>query len=234
MALSTWWTTDPIPAFPPLAGFHARPAADFKELASINSISLLEVTARRQSGHKPYVAFLNDRPAGYGWVATREASIGELSLTFSLPPGHRYLWDFATLPAFRGRGIYPRLLQAILQQEKQSAKHFWIIHAPENLPSGTGIDRAGFEPVGQLSFRLDGGVGLQPFENLARAQAGADLLGAPLINSVLSPCWCCGGASEHRCGVEEAASCWPPLQREKIQPCTCGIAVHPSSEMRKS
>jgi GNAT superfamily N-acetyltransferase len=234
MALSTWWAADPVPVFPPLAGLQVRAAGDLKQQAHINNISLLEASARRQSGHTPYVAYLDAQPAGYGWVATRESSIGELSLNFSLPPDNRYLWDFATLPGFRGRGIYPRLLQGILQQEGKEADCFWIIHAPENLPSRVGIDRAGFEPVGQLSFRMDGGVGLQPFENLSRAQAGADLLGVPLINGVLSPCWCCGGASEHRCGVEDAASCWPPLRPEKIHPCTCGVAVQPSSGLRKS
>jgi GNAT superfamily N-acetyltransferase len=233
MALSTWWTTDPIPVIPTLAGFQTRQAADLKELARMNDISLLEVSARRQSGHTAYVAYLDRQPAGYGWVAAREAGIGELNLSFNLPPGHRYLWDFGTLPGFRGRGIYPRLLQAILLQEKMDADHFWIIHAPENQPSGKGIDRAGFEPVGQLSFRLDGGVGMQPFENLSRAKAGADLLGVPLIDGVLSPCWCCGGASAHYCGVEEAISCWPPLRPEKIQACICAIAVMPSSRIQK-
>jgi hypothetical protein len=129
-------------------------------------------------------------------------------------------------------GIYPRLLQAILHQERTQAHRFWIIHAPENLPSGAGIDKAGFEPVGQLSFTVDGGVGLQPFDDLERAQAGAKLLGVPLIDAILSPCWCCGGSSLHRCGVAETLSCWPPIRPDSISACTCAMPVW-SKEERK-
>jgi GNAT superfamily N-acetyltransferase len=69
-----------------------------------------------------------------GWAATREAPIGELNLVFPIAADSRYLWEFATLPEWQGRGLYPRLLQAIVQAER--AERFWIIHAPENLPSG--------------------------------------------------------------------------------------------------
>lgn len=231
MALSTWWHTDPLPTFPNQPGFLAKPVEDYELLARINQITLLEVHARRFSGHKPFMAYLDGQPAAYGWVAAKEAKIGELGLTFSLPIEHRYLWDFATLPAFRGKGMYPRLLQAILLNELPAAEYFWIIHAPENLPSGIGIDRAGFKPVGQLSFQLDGSVGLQPFDDLLRAQMGASLMGVPLIDTILSPCWCCGGAAEHHCGPEEALACWPPLNPASLSPCTCAVPIrsHPGT-----
>jgi GNAT superfamily N-acetyltransferase len=111
----------------------------------------------------------------YGWVATREASIGELNLVFPITADSRYLWDFATLPDWQGKGLYPRLLQAIVQAER--AERFWIIHAPENLPSGAGIHKAGFQAVGQLSFQHDNSLGLIPFELPERARIGAALLG---------------------------------------------------------
>jgi hypothetical protein len=164
----------------------------------LNRLSLAEVRARRQGGHRPYRGLLQGTPVAYGWAATREASIGELGLTFRLPPGNRYLWDFATLPDFQGRGIYPRLLGAILAQESSSAERFWIIHAPENVPSGAGMHKAGLFPMGKLSFRLDGGVGLAPLGSPERAQAGALLLGVPLVEAVLAPCWCCGGLTQQR------------------------------------
>lgn len=225
MALSTWWSSDDLPQFPPIRGFTVQPVHDDELMARVNRISLQEVESRRRSGHLPYLGCLDNQPATYGWVAKREASIGELNLAFRLPQGNRYLWDFATLPEFRGKGLYPRLLQEIIAQEMPGAQFFWIIHAPENLPSGVGIDRAGFEPVGQLSFRIDGGVGLQPFENLARAAMGAALLGVPLIDAILSPCWCCGGATEHHCGETEAEACWPPVNPATVQQCSCAIPV---------
>jgi GNAT superfamily N-acetyltransferase len=212
---------------PALPGVEAALAPDDAALAQLNRLTLAEVQARRQAGHRPYVGFFHGTPVAYGWVATREASIGELGLTFELPPANRYLWDFATLPTWQGRGIYPHLLRAILEQESCSAERFWIIHAPENLPSGAGMHKAGLLPIGQLSFRLDGGVGLAPLGTLERAQAGASLLGVPLVETVLAPCWCCGGLTEQRVNPAEAESCWPPLATQTVR-CTCAIEPKPS------
>lgn len=227
MALATWWSFDPLPHVPVLPGFEAMLAPDDTALAQMNRLTLAEVQARRQAGHRPYVGFFQGTPVAYGWVATRDASIGELGLTFELPVGNRYLWDFATLPGWQGRGIYPNLLQAILKQELQEAERFWIIHAPENLPSGAGMHKAGLFPIGQLSFRLDGEVGLVPLGSLERAQAGVLLLGVPLVETVLAPCWCCGGLTEQRVNPAEAESCWPPMARQTVQ-CTCAIELKPS------
>jgi hypothetical protein len=179
------------------------------------------------AGHQPYLAFVAQTPVGYGWMATQDAAIGELGLHFTLPATERYLWDFATLPEWQGYGIYPRLLQHILMQQSPTVERAWIIHAPENSPSGAGMTKAGLRPIGQLSFRSDGGVGLAPFEALERAQAGAALLGIPLIESVLAPCWHCGGATHTHSPVVDADTCWPPL-RTTAQECTCAIALKPA------
>jgi GNAT superfamily N-acetyltransferase len=226
MALATWWASDLLPHLPPLPGFEAKLFDDDVAVTQLNRLPLKEVRARRQAGHRPYVGFFEGTPVAYGWVATREASIGELGLSFQLPPGNRYLWDFATLPDWQGRGIYPRLLRAILEQELPEAGRFWIIHAPENLPSGAGMHKAGLFPIGQLSFRLDGGIGLAPLGSVERAQAGALLLGVPLVETVLAPCWCCGGLTEQRVNPAEAESCWPPLPTQTIR-CTCAIELKP-------
>ncbi|HWQ13114.1 MAG TPA: GNAT family N-acetyltransferase [Roseiflexaceae bacterium] len=223
MALATWWISDPLPGLRPLAGFTAALAEDDAALARLNRIPLEEVRARRAAGHRPYVGALDGVPVTYGWVATREASIGELGLSFRLPEGERYLWDFATLPEWQGRGLYPRLLQAILAAEVCEARRFWIIHAPENLPSGAGMGKAGLEPVGALSFDAMGGVALRPTSARERAAAGARLLGVPLIEEALAPCWHCGRpAAEDGAG----AACWPPAPQQASS-CTCAVQPRP-------
>lgn len=161
-------------------------------LATVAGLTADEVARRCAEGHRAYVGFLTGVPIAYGWVATRRASIGELDLEFGLPAGSRYLWDFATLPAFRGLGVYPHLLNAIVERESPPATQLWIIHAPENLPSGVGIARAGFEVVGELSFGADGRPSLAVAGNPDRAAVGAALLGVPLTAGELSPCWRCG------------------------------------------
>ena len=227
MALATWWRGDTMPALSLLPGFRVEASRDEHLIAHINQLAQHEVHQRMHAGHQPYLAYVEQAPVGYGWMATQEASIGELGLAFALPATDRYLWDFATLPEWQGYGIYPRLLQHILMQQSSTVERIWIIHAPENSPSGTGMTKAGLLPVGQLSFRSDGGVGLAPFDSLERAQAGAALLGIPLIESVLAPCWCCGGATHTHSTAVAAASCWPPL-RPTTHPCTCAVELKPA------
>ena len=190
MSLSTYWIEDAFSPLPALPGFDVVIDLDLHDLTGINRISPSEGRTRLDDGHLPYVARMEGQPVSYGWVATRTASIGELDLTFELPPDDRYLWDFATLPDWQGRGFYPRLLQTILERESKNAKRFWIIHAPENLPSGAGMYKAGFEYVGQLSFTTDGNVGLAPFPDFDRThpqrrkpvEGSADRCGAcPLL-----------------------------------------------------
>jgi hypothetical protein len=165
------------------------------------------VARRRVEGHRPYVISVNGEPAGYGWVATRTCEIGELGLCFYLPTGNRYLWDFATLPKFRGRGIYPRLLAEILRRECPPATRLWIIHAPENLPSAIGIGRVGFTSVAELSFG-EGGVALAPVGPMDRAIAASALIGLPLVDDYLDPCWACGGCScDHTPGAAGGCAC---------------------------
>jgi GNAT superfamily N-acetyltransferase len=209
MALATWWASDPLMDLAPLSDFHVGLAVDDAQLALINHISAAEVEQRRMAGHLPYVGYMGEAAVTYGWVATREASIGELNLAFSIATDSRYLWDFATLPEWQGRGLYPRLLQAIVQTER--AECFWIIHAPENLPSGAGMQKAGFQAVGQLSFQRDNSLGLIPFDR-ERACIGAALLGVAVIEDGLSPCW--------RCVNKVVCTC----QRDP-EHCSCAVQI---------
>ena len=227
MALATWWRGDTIPTLSLLPGLRVEAPRDEPLIARINQLDSNEVRQRLHTGHQPYLASIEQVPVGYGWMATQEASIGELDIRFALPATERYLWDFATLPKWQGYGIYPRLLQHILMQQSPTVERVWIIHAPENSPSGAGMTKAGLLPVGQLSFRSDGGVGLAPFESRERAHAGAALLGIPLIESMLAPCWCCGGATHTHSTAVDAASCWPPL-RPTTHPCTCAVELKPA------
>ncbi|MBK8020948.1 MAG: hypothetical protein IPK19_05830 [Chloroflexi bacterium] len=209
MVLAAWWITDSMPALPPLDGFSAQRASLSRQFMAINRLTLAESRRRMAEGHIPYIARLHGAPAGYGWVATDRAEIGELDLRFSLPPHSRYLWDFATLPQVQGLGVYPRLLQAILQQE--SADAFFILVAPENLPSAEGVRRAGFRTLGELLFRPQGGVGLLPHVPPERARAGAHVFGVPLIDQARAGCWRCGsqvdGPSQVACDCQMTGVC---------------------------
>lgn len=147
------------------------------------------IERRFAEGHTAWIASIDGRPAAWGWVATRTADIGEMGLSFGIPPRERYLWNFVTLPAWRGRGIYPRLLDAIVRAEAAHADRFWIAYAPENRASEAGIRRAGFEPVAELSFDEWGRPAVHG-QGVAGTAAAA-LLGLSTRSEPLAPCWRC-------------------------------------------
>lgn len=120
-------------------------------MSILGEITLAEATSRFAEDNKAYVAYIKEIPAGFGWMAMGKAVVGELN-EFILPLQHRYLWNFRTLPDFRCLGIYPRLLQHIIQSEQKQADCFWIMHAPENTASAKGIENAGFNFVSSVSI----------------------------------------------------------------------------------
>jgi len=125
-------------------------------LAELADLPESEILRRLNVGNKAYLLRVDDEPASYGWSATGPADIGNLKLSFTVPQGERYLWDFVTLPAFRGRGLYPHLLQHILRSEMAEAEWFWIGHESDNEASRRGIHKAGFRPAGHIRRRPSG------------------------------------------------------------------------------
>ena len=221
MALSTWWYDDPLPQLPLLPKFWAEESTDVQLLARLAHLGANEIYHRLTEGHRPYIAYLLSTPVAYGWVGTTGATIGELNLTFSIPTLDRYLWDFATLPEFRGRGIYPHLLQSIVISEMQrGVERFWIIYAPENKASGISIAKAGFHQLGKLTFLKSGGVGLVSNFLGERAEAGAGLFGVSLLynfeSGFYSECWqCVINTSSLAC------SCWTEKTEKSNQTYLC-------------
>jgi GNAT superfamily N-acetyltransferase len=150
MPFATWWRGDPLPAVPDLPGFAARRETDRALIGRLTGLLSKTIDARLESENEPFVGLLDGEPAGYGWLAHRRGGIDELDFSFSLPDGNAYLWDFVTLPEFRGRGVYPHLLQAILAQTPD-VERFWIGYEACNLASERGIVKAGFRVVGDLA-----------------------------------------------------------------------------------
>jgi GNAT superfamily N-acetyltransferase len=166
----TWWCGDPLPDLPPLFGFSTAPTDDYSLVAELAQLELQEVQRRVQGANRPYVAYLGRCPVAYGWSAAKEGSIHELQLNFAIPTENRYFWDFVTLPAWRGQGIYPRMLQAILSYERVDAHRFWIGHTADNQSSARGIIKAGFQQVEALVVFPDERLKIMAVGHSARAQ----------------------------------------------------------------
>jgi GNAT superfamily N-acetyltransferase len=209
--LATWWRNDPLPELRPLDGLDIQSAGEPIAFANFD-IPVTEAARRITDGHRPYIASYRGQPAAYGWVATLAADIGELDLAFEVPSNERYLWDFKTRPEFRGLGIYPRLLNAIIRQESRTADRLWILASPENTSSNTGIARAGFRDAGTVRFTEKGTPALGLRGAGTRALAAAAFLGVALNAKPARPCWACEAGIG--CGCTRSGG-----------PCTCGIPL---------
>jgi len=195
---------DASPALMPLAGFEVHRVWDAEFMARLQGRTVEEMNARLDAGHRPYVAWRNEEPAAWGWVATTTAYIGELGASFAIPAGERYLWNFVTLPEHRGLGIYPRLLQAIVQAESDEAERFWIAYAPENHASGGGIAKAGFTRLAEMSFDATGQPALHSLVPGGGVVASR-VLGLRESTEPLAPCWRCVRAGRGTMACAEGA-----------------------------
>ncbi len=112
-------------------------------------------------------------PVAYGWLSFGQEGVGELERAFRLPPGEAYVWDCATLPAYRGRHLYSALLTHLLAAlAAEGVRRVWIGASLENRPSIRGFQRAGFQPALRLRYtRLAGlhGLWVSPLDGAAPA-----------------------------------------------------------------
>ena len=180
MPFATWWRGDPLPKLPPLPSFSARRVTRWDEAQRVTGLTEDRILPRYQSGHRLYAAFLGDEPVAYGWAARQAGGIDELDFSFDVPAGACYLWDFVALPAWRGRGIYPLLLQEIVRQQ-DDVRRFWIGYDVRNEASARGIAKAGFRVVGDLVAEDSRVTSFAVFEDGERAQAAIDLFDVPMV-----------------------------------------------------
>lgn len=166
-------------------------STDTRLLSIIGNSTIEEVTKRLANDNTAFVAYVKNQPAAFGWMARDNAKIGELDHEFILPAGNRYLWNFRTLEAYRGLGIYPALLQYILQHADDEAKRFWIIHAPENKASLKGIQKAGFEYVGKLYLDENDKATIEYNETALTFQEELEYMDINLSEHTASSCWNC-------------------------------------------
>jgi ribosomal protein S18 acetylase RimI-like enzyme len=155
----TLWEMDldePSPAAAASAGARFREAlpGDIALLATAMGLSEPRVVRERfAAGRRCFIADAEGTIATYGWVSEEAEHIGELERTIRLPPGDAYVWDCATLPPFRGHGLYTALLCHIVAAlRRKGTRRLWIGASLDNIPSIRGFRSAGFRPVIRLTY----------------------------------------------------------------------------------
>lgn len=134
------------------AEFHRVTLDLVPALASSNpSLPLGDIRKRLERGRQCYAAWIDGQAVAYGWVSFEYEDVGELNLRIKLISGEAYIWDCATLPAFRKNLLYSALLVYILGElSAQQICRAWIGADYENIASQKGIARAGFHHVADL------------------------------------------------------------------------------------
>lgn len=119
--------------------------------AAMESGDTAPVLERFAGGRRCYVALVDGLLASYGWVSLREEWISELGMQLHLAPGDAYVWDCASLPEYRGQGLYPGLLGYIARELRaEGLRRVWIGADTGKVASQRGITRAGFRPVADV------------------------------------------------------------------------------------
>jgi len=153
----TIWTLnldEPVPGVTPLRPVTFRRAGpDLLPtlVSAMEGVSSEELLKRFGNRRGCYTGWVGDQIAVYGWVSFEEEDIGELNLCVRLLPGEVYIWDCATIPAFRRNHLYSALLGYIIAELRaEGLCRAWIGADFENKPSQQGMTRAGFHHVADL------------------------------------------------------------------------------------
>lgn len=122
-------------------------------VAAMRPTSEAEIDARLASGRRAYVVEGPPGVLAYGWVTRGDEDIAEIEGRIRIGPTEAYVWDCATLPAFRGRGLYPALLAAIARElADEGVARVWIAARADNAASLRGLEKAGYRRVADIRY----------------------------------------------------------------------------------
>jgi ribosomal protein S18 acetylase RimI-like enzyme len=108
---------------------------------------------RLNTQRRCFIARTADTIVAYGWLSQGVECIGEHEREIHLQPTEAYVWDCATLPAYRGQRLYSALLSHIaVRCQAEGVRRLWIGTALDNQPSLKGFTNAGFRPVLTLIY----------------------------------------------------------------------------------
>ncbi len=116
--------------------------------------------ARRRlaRGCRCFGAWLGGDLAGYGWLSTGPEWIGELELEIKPAPRDGYIWNCATVPAHRRRGVFRGMLAGVTARAREDGlRRLWI--GSVAIPAERAVGPSGFKPA--LVFTSTASAGLR-------------------------------------------------------------------------
>lgn len=110
------------------------------------------VATRLARGCRCFVALESGMVVAYGWLSSGPEWIGELGLELMPAPGEAYIWNCATLPAHRRKGLFSAVLRWMAAQgRREGLVRLWI--GSVEIPAEKAVGGAGFTPT--LRFEVD-------------------------------------------------------------------------------
>ena len=120
-----------------------------------------------------------EKIVSYCWVTKKPVEIGEISCAIHPRPDEIYLYDAFTFADYRGRNLYPAVMNRILAHSREAGlRRALIFVMSDNVASIRGVRKAGFREFQRVTYtNFIGFVRYSYRPHLSHA-AGVDLLPA--------------------------------------------------------
>jgi GNAT superfamily N-acetyltransferase len=108
---------------------------------------------RLDLGRQCYAAWVDGSLAAYGWLTRGREWVGEFERSLNVQDGEAYIWDCATLPAYRRQRLFSSLLGYVAEQlSREGLQRLWIIAVITGPAMNRGIAKGGFAPILNLTY----------------------------------------------------------------------------------
>jgi GNAT superfamily N-acetyltransferase len=108
---------------------------------------------RLELGCRCFAAWAGESIIAYSWLTHGCEWVGEFERELHVEEGEAYIWDCATLPAYRRQRLFRALLYySVGQLQRDGLKRLWIISLTKVPKLACAISAAGFEPVVSLTY----------------------------------------------------------------------------------
>jgi GNAT superfamily N-acetyltransferase len=111
------------------------------------------IRRRFNLGSQCFAAHVAGSIVAYGWLTRGPEWIGEYERELKVREGEAYVWDCATLPAYRRQRLFSALLGHIAGQLRQEGlQRLWIFSVRVSPALARGLEAAGFQPLVSVSY----------------------------------------------------------------------------------
>lgn len=119
-----------------------------------NNYFFTQALARLQRGEHIYTYVENNTLVHYGWEIEKQnvSYVEELGINYTFPTNDTVLYDFYTVPEYRGRHLYQQNLATILKTiyKNTCVQTVYIMCLANNKPSRKVIEKLGFSYITSL------------------------------------------------------------------------------------